>query len=50
MNPVKIAVFIAYSVITLDTSASIGYFISGDWKRGILWFCWGLGTYMVTLL
>jgi hypothetical protein len=41
---------LAWIVVTVDGGASIGYSIVGDWKRSVLWFCWGLGTAMVTLL
>lgn len=50
MTTTKVAAALAWAVITLDGSAGLGYFIAGDWKRGLLWWCWGLGTYMVTIL
>jgi len=39
----------AWAVVSLDAAASIGYAYRGDWKRGILWACWSLGTAMVTI-
>ena len=40
---------LAWVVILLDFGAAIGYGAFGDWKKAVLWFCWGLGTMMVTI-
>ena len=45
----RIAAILAWSVVTIDFGAAIGYTIAGDYKKGILWACWGLGTMMVTI-
>lgn len=37
MNPLNWGKALAIAMIILSVGASIGYFIAGDWKRGLYW-------------